>query len=84
MKLEKLERGNQLLETKKKLEGEIKRVEDTLARTTMTVTRMGFGYETNASYFNVRDREFINQVTSLWLQKLQTRLTEVNLELMAL
>lgn len=86
MKVETINKANEIIEIKKKLENEIIKIDDALDSEggPRPITRMGISDGRNVSKFLIEDREFITQVCVLWKQKIQTRLTEINLELMAL
>jgi hypothetical protein len=84
MKTETIERGNQLLEIKKKLENHLKEIEKAQENQAMPVTRIGFSYERNSSYFIVRDHLFIEKVIELWKKKVEVELAETILEIEAL
>ncbi len=84
MRLETIEKANKLIEAKKKLENEIKRITISLdPESKRPITRLDATYEGSDQFF-IRDREFITQVCTLWKQKLEVQLTKINLELMAL
>ena len=84
MNQETIERGQQLLDAKHRVEVEIKKVDEALEKQAMPITRMGFSYETNASYFIIRDRDFIRSVAEWWRLCLKKELAEINFNIMAL